>query len=126
MTVRGFKAVYTVDEIFEKQARKVVRQRKLREKKEAFVDFCDRNKEWLIPLVPIVIGGVGFTVKATCKHINLNKEKNVKELFCYDRSLGHYWALRRRLTNAEWVEIDKRHADGERLADILSEFKVFK
>ena len=56
----------------------------------------------------------------------MKKEKDLKDLYCYDRSLGHYWTLRRRLTNAEWVEIDKRKNNGERLADILSELKVLK
>ena len=56
----------------------------------------------------------------------MDKEKKVKDLYCYDRSLGHYWALRRELTNAEWVLVDKRKANGERLADILDELKVLK
>lgn len=58
--------------------------------------------------------------------IKLNKEKDLKDLYCYDRSLGHYWKLRRELTNTEWVEIDKRKNNGERLSDILSEMKVLK
>ena len=60
------------------------------------------------------------------KRVNLRKEEKLKDLYCYDRSLGHYWALRRELTNKEWVEINKRKQNGERLADILSELKVLK
>jgi len=60
------------------------------------------------------------------RNVNLRKEKDVKELYCYDRSLGHYWVLRRELTNREWIEIDQRKKNGERLADILSELKVLK
>ena len=56
----------------------------------------------------------------------MHKEKDLKDLYCYDRSLGHYWRLRRELTNAEWIEIDKRKNNGERLADILDELKVLK
>lgn len=39
---------------------------------------------------------------------------------------GMRWGIRRELKNSEWVEIDKRKANGERLADILSETKVLK
>ena len=53
------------------------------------------------------------------------KEK-VKDLYCYDRSVGHYWKLRRELSNKEWLEIDQREKNGERLSDILSEMKVMK
>ena len=85
-----------------------------------------RNKEMVIFFTPIVVGGMGTLVRVVGKNINLSKEKAVKDLYCYDRSLGHYWALRRELSNSEWVEIDKRKANGERLADILSELKVLK
>ena len=60
------------------------------------------------------------------KRINLRKQEELKDLYCYDRSLGHYWRLRRELTNAEWLEIDRRKKNGERLADILEELKVLK
>lgn len=57
---------------------------------------------------------------------NRNKEEAVKNLYCYDRSLGHYWCLRRELSNKEWLEIDQRKKNGERLSDILAELKVLK
>lgn len=89
-------------------------------------EWVYRNKEMVIFFTPIVIGSATTLVKVVGKHINLSKEKEVKDLYCYDRSLGHYWSLRRELSNSEWVEIDKRKANGERLADILSELKVLK
>lgn len=110
----------------EKEMKKAERQAKLREAKQKVVVWLDGNKEWLIPLVPVVIGGVATTVKVVGKHVNLHREKDSKELYCYDRSLGHYWALRRSLTNAEWLEIESRRKNGERLADILAELKVLK
>ena len=60
------------------------------------------------------------------RHHNLQKQEAVKNLYCYDRSLGHYWALRRELSNREWLEIDRRKKDGERLSDILKELNVLK
>ena len=65
-------------------------------------------------------------VKVVGKYVNQHKQEDLKDLYCYDRSLGHYWKLRRELTNDEWLEIDKRKKNGERLSDILDELKVLK
>lgn len=89
-------------------------------------EWCDDNKEMLIIFGPVVIGAATTIIKVVGKNVNLKKEKNMKDLYCYDRSLGHYWALKRRLKKSEWVEIAKRKNDGESLADILSEMKVLK
>jgi hypothetical protein len=89
-------------------------------------DWFVRNKDTILILTPVVIGGVTTIVKVVGKRINLHKEEAVKNLFCYDRSLGHYWSLRRELSNREWLEIDMRKKNGERLSDILAELKVLK
>lgn len=88
--------------------------------------FVMNNKEFIIVFGPIVIGTLGKIIKYTGKQITISREKNNKELYCYDRSLGHYWKLRRELTNDEWVKIDNRKTNGERLADILDEMKVLR
>ena len=97
-------------------------QQQLRQAGEWFV----RNKEAVIILTPVLIGGLTTIVRVVGKRINLHKEEAVKNLYCYDRSLGHYWALRRELSNKEWLEIDQRKKNGERLSDILAELKVLK
>ncbi len=84
------------------------------------------NKEMIMVLGPGAIAGVVTIVKTIGRHVNLRKEENIKDMYCYDRSLGHYWQLRRELTNKEWLEIDTRKKNGERLADILEELKVLK
>lgn len=85
-----------------------------------------RNKELVIFFAPMVITGVTTVARVVGKNVNLRKEESVKNLYCYDRSLGHYWRLRRELSNREWVEIDQRKQNGERLADILSDMRVLK
>lgn len=89
-------------------------------------DWAIDNKELLIKVAPVVIGGVRVAAKIAHKQIVLHKTKDLKELYCYDRSLGHYWQLKRKLSNKEWIEIDKRKANGERLSDILSAMNVLK
>jgi hypothetical protein len=89
-------------------------------------DFVIRNKETILLAAPVVVGVVTVVVKTVGKNVNLRKEERIKNQYCYDRSLGHYWALRRNLSNQEWTEIDRRKTSGERLADILSELKVLR
>lgn len=89
-------------------------------------DWCSEHREEIIVLGPLALGAVTMGCKTIGRHINLRKQEAVKNLYCYDRSLGHYWALRRELTNAEWLKIDQRKKNGERLADILAELRVLK
>ena len=86
--------------------------------------FCINNREIVIPVAITLSTGLVKISKMAVKSKNLKKEEQLKEEYCYDRSLGHYWKLRRPLTNDEWLEIDQRKQDGERLSDILAELKV--
>lgn len=89
-------------------------------------EWIMRNKEMVITLTPVIIAGVTTVTKVVCKRVNLRKQEDLKDLYCYDRSLGHYWKLRRELTNREWLEVDRRKKNGERLSDILDEMRVLK
>lgn len=113
-------------EDFSKEAKRRQRKEKIKKGLINVANFCNRNKEILMIAIPAGVTVVGGFIKGINRHVKLNKEKNLKELYCYDRSLGHYWRLKRELSNSEWVQIDKRKAQGERLADILSELKVLK
>ena len=114
-----------VKDIYESQRVKDLKS-KIKEKLNNGKDWVIDNKETVMVLAPIVIGFATPIVKAVSKNITLKKAKDVKELYCYDRSLGHYWSLKRELTNNEWIAIDRRRKCGERLADILDSMKVLK
>lgn len=88
--------------------------------------WCKENPESAIVIFSSAAGVIGYFGKAAIKHVNLNKQEQIKTHYCYDRSLGHYWSLKRELTNREWLEIDKRKRDGEKMADILDSMKVLK
>lgn len=113
-------------EDFRKELKKRELKEKLKSKIRSGKEKVVRYKNEIITLTPIVIGGVATVVKVVGKRINLHKQEELKDLYCYDRSLGHYWRLRRELSNKEWLEIDRRKKNGERLSDILSEMKVLK
>lgn len=118
---------FTIDEF---QIQKELRRRKrkvwVQNKIRSIGNWISRNKELIILFGPATLGAVTVGIRAVNKHRVLKKEENLKNLYCYDRSLGHYWKLRRELTNSEWLEIDKRKRNGERLSDILGELKVLK
>ena len=88
--------------------------------------WCMENPEIAIVVIPIIAKTGMNLVKAVSRNANLRKQESIKNLYCYDRSLGHYWSLKRELTNREWLEVDKRKKAGERLADILDSMKVLK
>ena len=113
-------------EDFRKEEKKRILKEKIVTKYRDGKAWVVRNKEWLITLTPVVISGLVTVTKVAGRHANLRKEESVKNLYCYDRSLGHYWKLRRELTNDEWLEIDRRKKNGERLSDILDDMRVLK
>lgn len=89
-------------------------------------DWIRWHKDEIVAYGPIVITGAATITKVVGRRINLHKEASLKNLYCYDRSLGHYWRLRRPLSNREWVAIERRRKNGERLADILYSMNVLK
>lgn len=99
---------------------------KLKKKLNSAVNWCKENKEVLLIVVPAAAAGITGACKLGGKLIDLHKEHSHQNLTCYDRSLGHYWRLKRELGNDEWIAIEQRRKNGERLADILSELKVLK
>ena len=113
-------------EDFSKDQNKETFKERLKVKAQNGKEWVVNNKELVIALTPFIFGSVTAITKVVGKQIKLGKEKELKELYCYDRSLGHYWRLRREVSNREWLEIDNRKSNGERLADILSEMKVLK
>lgn len=117
--------IISVNEL-EKARKKAARREWFEEKKvEAKRFVCEHKQEILA--ASIVVGGVALKgAKLIIKAHNLGKEEELKDLYVYDRSLGHYWKLRRKLDNREWVEIEQRRKNGERLGDILDELKVLE
>lgn len=89
-------------------------------------EWVIKNKEMIILLTPVVIGAATMLIRVVGKNINLHKEESNKTKYCYDPSLGHYWSLKRKLTGKEWLEIDRRRSNGERLSEILESLKVLK
>lgn len=88
--------------------------------------WINDNRETVVVVAPIVIGGAIKISQLALRRHNIHLETRNKELFVYDRSLGHYWELRRKLSNNEWLAIETRRKSGENLAQILSSLRVLK
>lgn len=86
-------------------------------------DWVKNNIGLIVLLVPPVVGGAATIVKSLSKH---HETQVLKDERVYDRSLGHYWELKRKLRNDEWAEIKNRKQEGESLGDILESLKVLK
>lgn len=113
------KVIYVDREIKKRKIKNAIR-----EKWEDTKAWVDDNKEIVIAAIPIVGAACVACVKGAIKSKNLKKEEQLKNNYWYDRSLGHYWKLRRELTNDECVEVDRRKQNGERLADIFESLHV--
>lgn len=112
--------------ISEKEFKKAKMKDKIREKYDSAKMWCKEHPQEIRNACVVIVPAVAGAVKVIGKCVNLGKQKALKENFCYDRSLGHYWALKRAPSNKEWLEIDRRKKNGERLADILNELKLLK
>ena len=89
-------------------------------------DIYDRNRMEVLIFGPLVIGTGTTIMKMVGKKMNIRREEKLKTLFCYDRSLGMYWKLRRPLDNSEWLSVESRRKAGENLGDIFKSMHVLK
>lgn len=109
-----------------KEMKKAERKRKIEEMKQKAKDWWEENKGYLVVVVPVAGAVLGKGIKALSQHHNLKMEERNKDRRLYDTSLGHYWELKRKLCNDDWVQINRRRNRGESLGDILDEMRVLK
>ena len=97
-----------------------------RKTKEA-LEWAANNKEFVIvTVVPTAIAIGGKVIKTAKRDSQIRKEQDLKDLYIYDRSMGHYWELKRKLKPSEWQTFERRKANGERVGEILQSMRVLK
>ena len=112
-----------------KMAQKEEKKRKFRQRVESVGNWITRNAPTILVLAPVAIAAVNTAtnlVVGVGRRMEVAEEKDRREHSCYDRSEGHYWDLKRKLTNSDWEEINERKANGERMGDILDDMDVLK
>lgn len=98
----------------------------LKNKKTDAEVWWEENKEIFAVIAPAALGAAAWGFRVLGKRANLRKEQILKDKFVYDTSLGHYWELKKKLTNEQWVEIENRRRNGESLGNILARMGVLK
>jgi hypothetical protein len=88
--------------------------------------WAEQNPEKAVAIASTGVAVAQYFGKTALKDIRTNREAAMLKRRCYDPSKGHYYYLKRELTNQEWLMIDKRRDAGEKLPDILEEMKVLK
>ena len=103
-------------------------QAKFRARSAAFKakTWVEQNPEKAAVIASGAVAVIQYVGKAAIKEHQNNKEANLLKLRCYDPSKGHYYYLKRELSNKEWLMIDKRRDAGEKLPDILEDMRVLK
>lgn len=118
----------------------VIDMRTRKEKVEAFKwnmkEKISRCLEWAEehPRTTIaIIGFTSFVIKETVTCVTKTatakatiSEQRFKERSIYDRSIGGYVELRRKMTTAEIVEFDRRRDNGERTIQILDDMNLLR
>lgn len=109
-----------------KELKKQERRQKIEAFKNKVKNWWDDNKQYIVIVAPVV-GGVAIKgIKALSRHHAMVMEERNKDLRLYDTRLGHYWELKRKLSNRDWVIINRRRDLGESLGNILDEMRVLK
>ncbi len=85
------------------------------------VNWCKENRT---AAIGIGVTTLSFGTKALKAFARIHASN--RDLRCWDASLGHHWVLKRKLSKKEWLKIDRRKANGERLGDILDDLGVLK
>lgn len=89
-------------------------------------NFIRENKEILVIVIPAAFGAVKSVTKYTTTKSRLRREENLKNLYAYDYSTGHYWRLKRPLTNSEWRNVETMKKSGMSMGDIFASMRVLK
>lgn len=84
------------------------------------------NRQYVMVVAPIVGVLAGKGIKAVSRYSSLRAQERIRDLRCYDASLGHYWELRRKLSNEDWLFINRQKSRGKPLGDILRDLNVLK
>lgn len=107
---------------FKKSERKAKREAKRKE----LIEWAKEHKGAVVTGSIALIGLAKTVAKTAGRAYGLHMEQRNKDLRCYDASLGHYYELSRKLSNKDWLEIDRRKSRGDRLGDILEDLRALR
>lgn len=92
-------------------------------------DWVYNNKEIALVAAPLVAKSAQVVIKGITKGVTAGRQSRAvknRDLRCYDPTQGHYWELRRKLSQNEWLYVNDQRKKGRNLGDILSKMDVLK
>lgn len=95
------------------------------EKVNAALDWIDKHK-WLISAALTTTTVVLYFKSKKVARVTVKEQNYYKDTRIYDPSLGHYWELRRKLSNREWLDVESRVKSGEKYGEVLASLGVLK
>jgi hypothetical protein len=113
----------TMDEL-EKARKRAQRREWFQDKKCRIRLWIDAHKTEIITYGPIVISIAAGSLRKLARHNEQVKAQNLKDLYVYSRSTGHYIKMKRKLKTNEWAEFNRRKRLGEDEYVILQDFKA--
>lgn len=117
------KTVVDIDD-FKREAKFRRVKAKAEEFSRKFIDLIKDHPTEALALGTTLIGSaVGLARRADRKK-DLREQQRLREEYIYDRSLGSYWKTRRKLSNSEKLEIERRRRQGESLGEILRSMRL--
>lgn len=113
-------------EDIEREQRKRARRQKLRSKWENTKKFVSDNKE-VIAATVVTVGPIITTVVAKAsKMIQIRHENNHRDKEIYDHSTGTWWILKKKISNKQREQLEKRKMNGEKTGQILRSMNLLK
>lgn len=109
-----------------KRMNKMERKSKWSQRKDAIANWCKDHKGLAIGLAVSAIEFARTNIKVGGRAYQRHMDLRAKDLRCYDTRLGRHWELKRKLSNKDWLEIDRRKSKGERLGDILNDINALR
>lgn len=87
--------------------------------------WWDKNKDWAKYTIPFAVGAAGTGLKYLARSHNIKREEKMKYKTYWDASVGHHWELKKKPTNQQRMEIDRRwKTNGEPLSKVLYEMNL--
>lgn len=104
---------------FKKEEKRRERAEKWQRRINGFGDWMRDHSEELKIIVPVVGGIVLGGGKAISKHAEHKREDDLRNRYIYDRSTGQYYKTRKKISQTQHLEIERRKRAGESIGQIL-------
>lgn len=109
---------------FKREARIRKFKAKIEETADKVKDLVAEHPAESMALVTAAFGSLIGLARRYDRKKDLREQQRLRDEYIYDRSLGSYWRTRRKMTNGEKLEVERRRRQGESLGEILRDMRL--